>query len=503
MKRQSTMKTTKCWICNGEFSDKDDDYKKVRDHCHFTGKFRGAAHNKCNLKYKKPKFTPVVFHNLSGYDSHLFIKNLGVSEGNINCIPNNEEKYISFSKDVVVGSYKDKKTGKEKQIKHQLRFIDSCKFMPSSLERLVENMDPVDFKVTRKVLGLGERMPPLNGEGNRLCERIDRDKLEYIVNHPEEFNIGRRSINGVDVNYLDLLKGYLCRCNHHGEQDMSYSQRGGRGRMFADEKLSMQSMCRKVRHTICKGRMIDIDMVNAHPTLLSEYCHQMGIPCEGLDAYVNDRERYLKKWKKSFGSTRAGAKMGFLAIMNGRTYDVNKNYPSWFLTYYNCIRSIMNSIGQLDENRALIDDIIEKKGTENLGGKVINAILCNLENSALMAVHNYLAREGFEVGAWVFDGLMVYKKRGMDVGRLLKGCGAAVDQELGYKISFAVKEMDEGYDIHVKSGLSVSEDKLDLLLRKGSYPYEYMDSIKRLGETQLPPKEAFYSRLNGEEISDG
>ncbi|WAR05654.1 hypothetical protein MAR_021023 [Mya arenaria] len=63
-----------------------------------SGNDRGAAHNDCNLKYRNPKFIPVVFHNLSGYDSHLFIKNLGKSEGNINCIPNNEEKYISFTK---------------------------------------------------------------------------------------------------------------------------------------------------------------------------------------------------------------------------------------------------------------------------------------------------------------------------------------------------------------------------------------------------------------------
>ena len=61
---------TKCWICNEKF-DGDD---KVRDHCHFTGRYRGAAHNSCNLKYRKPNFTPVVFHNRSGYDSHLFIK---------------------------------------------------------------------------------------------------------------------------------------------------------------------------------------------------------------------------------------------------------------------------------------------------------------------------------------------------------------------------------------------------------------------------------------------
>ena len=138
-------KATKCWICKGEFKD-DKDYK-VRDHCHFTGKYRGAAHNSCNLKYRKPKFTPVVFHNLSGYDSHLFIKNLGFSKGNIDCIPNNEERYISFTKRIQAGSYETKVKNKQgeinleaKSLHHEIRFIDSFKFMATSLDKLVNNL---------------------------------------------------------------------------------------------------------------------------------------------------------------------------------------------------------------------------------------------------------------------------------------------------------------------------------------------------------------------------
>ena len=72
--REQYKKETRCWICKGEFDNDDKNNKKVRDHCHFTGRYRGAAHNLCNLKYRKPNFTPVIFHNLSGYDSHLFIK---------------------------------------------------------------------------------------------------------------------------------------------------------------------------------------------------------------------------------------------------------------------------------------------------------------------------------------------------------------------------------------------------------------------------------------------
>ena len=105
-KEQSEFKNAKiCWICQKGFKGK----KKVRDHCHFTGFYRGAAHNKCNLQFKKPAFTPVIFHNLSGHNTHLFVKNLGKTDGDIKCIPNNE--YISFSKEIVVDDYE--KDGKK------------------------------------------------------------------------------------------------------------------------------------------------------------------------------------------------------------------------------------------------------------------------------------------------------------------------------------------------------------------------------------------------------
>lgn len=142
-------KAKKCRICSGKFG-KEEKKKKVRDRCHFIGKYRGAAHYLCNLQFKKPKFTHVVFHNSANYDSHFFIKNLGKAEGNIKCIPNNGEKYISFSKDVVVGSFKNNKGEK---IKHEIRFIDSFKFMASSLDKLISNLSKDKLKQTEKVFG--------------------------------------------------------------------------------------------------------------------------------------------------------------------------------------------------------------------------------------------------------------------------------------------------------------------------------------------------------------
>ena len=131
-----------CWIC-GEYMGND----RVRDHCHFTGKFRGAACNSCNLKLRRQNNISVFFHNLSGYDSHLFIKKLGTPEEkeNIDCIPNNEEKYISFSKTIVSRQYENKK-GEIKDKTFKIIFKDSLKFMSSSLGALVSNLPKDGFK---------------------------------------------------------------------------------------------------------------------------------------------------------------------------------------------------------------------------------------------------------------------------------------------------------------------------------------------------------------------
>ena len=124
-----------CYICKKEF-DNSKEQQKVRDHCHYTGKYRGAAHNICNLRYKVPKEIPVVFHNGSTYDYHFIIKELAKEfEGNFECLGENTEKYITFSVPI-----KKKIDNKDLEITYKIKFIDSCRFMSSSLSKLVDNL---------------------------------------------------------------------------------------------------------------------------------------------------------------------------------------------------------------------------------------------------------------------------------------------------------------------------------------------------------------------------
>ena len=155
--------TGKCWICDGPFKPyKDGDCHglwKVKDQCHITGEYRGAAHSKCNQQLRIDPFRtpiPVFFHNLKNYDSHHLISAIGrteektttctnkygqaiigkdkpvtVTDGKISAIVQNMEKLISFSWG-------------------QFRFLDSYAFLNSSLDKLVQNTPKKDLRITRQ-----------------------------------------------------------------------------------------------------------------------------------------------------------------------------------------------------------------------------------------------------------------------------------------------------------------------------------------------------------------
>ena len=130
-----------CYICKKEFNtDKNDKnsfklYHKIRDHCHYTRKFRGAAQSICDLKCKTSKETSVVFHNDSTYDYHFIIKQLAKEfDGQFECLGENTEKYITFSVPI------KKELDNSKTITYKLKFIDSFRFMSTSLLSLADNL---------------------------------------------------------------------------------------------------------------------------------------------------------------------------------------------------------------------------------------------------------------------------------------------------------------------------------------------------------------------------
>ena len=111
------------WVCR-----EDVNTDKGKDRCHITGKFRGAAHNQCNLKLKIPKKIPVFFHNLERYDGHIIFKELNNFDVTVHVIPKTVEKYMSII------------------VNRNITFIDSNEFYKGSLDTLASSLDDKDFK---------------------------------------------------------------------------------------------------------------------------------------------------------------------------------------------------------------------------------------------------------------------------------------------------------------------------------------------------------------------
>ena len=134
------------YIYKKGFSTDDDNkkYHKVRDQCHYIGKYRGAAHSICNLRYKTSKEIPIVFHNGSTYDYHFIIKQLAKEfDSQFECLGENTEKYITFS--VPIKKYLDN----GKTITYKLQFVDSFRFMSTTLSKLVDNLSEIYNKKCR------------------------------------------------------------------------------------------------------------------------------------------------------------------------------------------------------------------------------------------------------------------------------------------------------------------------------------------------------------------
>ena len=144
-----------CWICGKLFDLMDE---KVRDHCHISCKFRGAAHISCNVNFKISKKVPVVLHNLKGYDGHLIMKELSNFDVKIDVIPCGLEKYMAFI------------------INRWFVFVDSMQFMNSSLDVLVKKLSDGDFKCLSGASGDDEQLELVKCKGVYPYEWVDSFK---------------------------------------------------------------------------------------------------------------------------------------------------------------------------------------------------------------------------------------------------------------------------------------------------------------------------------------
>ena len=170
-----------CYVCGEEFLEEGK--KKVRDHDHLTGKYRGAACQDCNTKMRlKRNILPVFFHNARNYDNHLICQHaLGdMKEWEVSVIPQTKERYISMSINFAVNKYFDTKKQCEKTVKMNIEIKDSAQFLLASLDSLVKNLDLDDMIYSRKCLPSNASTDHIKAKGFFPYEWFNKvEKMEY------------------------------------------------------------------------------------------------------------------------------------------------------------------------------------------------------------------------------------------------------------------------------------------------------------------------------------
>jgi hypothetical protein len=304
-------------------------------------------------------------------------------------------------------------------------------------------------------------------------ELFDRRALQIIVDNWEAIQIPPESrepwvVNGQVFSPVAIMSSYLRKaipghdCCLVPVTYISARDTKSGGRQFAKGAQSLQGMAREVRHTIAGKLYDDIDMVNAHPVILRQYCEKMNWPCPVLAAYVDDRDTLLAEITTGNGCSRDHAKKVILALMNGgqKDYQALQVKPTWlerFQYEVACIQATM----VIDPNNAeLVKSVKAKKGQayQNVGGSVCNHVLCALENKLLMACIDFLKDQGISIDnvVLVFDGFML-PKSGKDItAAFLKSMAKFVKKRTTYSISLSVKKMDECLDL---TGFAPAKDE--------------------------------------------
>ena len=229
-----------------------------------------------------------------------------------------------------------------------------------------------------------------------------------------------------------------------------------KGRLFA-KSASLQNLPREIRGALAYENYYDIDMVNAHPVILAQYCKKNDIDCPILDEYINNREEIIEKIRIEHPSLdRKNIKDLFLLLMNGGNRYIESSFLNNFKKEIKLIHTQINSINPL------IEKSIKRRKDYNVNGSITNIILCDIENTLLLRAVEFLINKKYSVDVLVFDGLMIRKN---DIGittDILNEMSVYIYNKTAYNIKFTEKPLNNSFNL---DNLTITGKQL-----KPSYP---------------------------------
>lgn len=242
-------------------------------------------------------------------------------------------------------------------------------------------------------------------------------------------------------------------CNNEATVYYKFAKGAENGRIFANNSLSLQMFERKIRHTLANDLYTDVDIKNAHPTILSQYCKKNSWVCDNLNNYNNNRENILEEISTHYDINRETAKQKIISIINGGEAVYNSSADTEFIkNFKNEMKAIRSNVWNKEiELRKYVEDKRRRKGNDfNKEGALINTTMTGIENEILMCMKKFFDRKNYIVGVLVFDGLMIEKNDEYKVDNaILDECCDFVKKNMDWDIKLTTKPMDEGFDMSI------------------------------------------------------
>lgn len=317
-----------------------------------------------------------------------------------------------------------------------------------------------------------------------FIERVNLPALSYIIDNYNNLksDIEKEDLND-DIDFkinnynpLAIVSKYhrIYKQKNKNYIEVKYSKSSCYplqcGRWFANNSLSLQSFPRVIRHTISKGLYIDLDFINCHPTILNQLCSKNDIECPILNRYVEDRPAFYNKIRddsKNENYKNDDIKKMFICALNGsKKYFID--IPFWVDIVHE-FKYISDKFASLECNKSLLDECKAYKDI-NINARVLNRILCNIENECLECLvvkcdnDNLLSYtdtktgETLNIACLIFDGGQIpdtAENREIitkNDGEYLKDCSKSILEITGYDLAIIIKPFDEaltlpdGYD---------------------------------------------------------
>ena len=281
-----------------------------------------------------------------------------------------------------------------------------------------------------------------------LSEKFDQHKLNYLIQHQDQYQLCSTVESKSRIEYLKTIFGaeyspykiasrYL-KNSKDGSINVSYKQTANKGRFHAVGGLSLQGMPVEIRHTIAQNYK-DIDIKNAHPVILEWICNSKHIKSKRLTYYINNRDECLA----SLGDNRDLSKQIVLSMLNGgsQLYKELKNKPEWLVELKSEIKAIHSTLAKDKEFKKHLK-AREKNGIEfNHEGSYMNVLLCHTENNILQMIYDTIGKPNIAV--LCFDGIMVESDTKTDLIEIQQ----EIYKKLNINIELVEKPMNLGFTL--------------------------------------------------------